>query len=275
MTDWFRSWHGAPTDPKWLAIAKRAQVAPGVVSAIVWALFDHASQQEERGSVETFDIETYSSFSGFEEQQISAVFKALEDKQIIIAGKLAKWERRQPKREGENSTNRVREHRRRAEQEPTLPLDEEKPEPAPTPRPPPEQIVISPEAMALSDEITAVAGHDPKFVPAAWCNTPYVLHEWLARGWQAPLILESVRAQIARKRDGPPNSVAYFHDGVARAHAQLGRTFPTVVSINGVRNGKSGITAAIDQYIADLERGGGEVREGPVGVLPDRRGERP
>ena len=26
--DWFRSWHGAPTDNKWLVIAKRAMEAP-------------------------------------------------------------------------------------------------------------------------------------------------------------------------------------------------------------------------------------------------------
>ena len=40
MTGWFRSWHGAPTDPKWLGIAKRAGVAPGFAVAIAWALMD-------------------------------------------------------------------------------------------------------------------------------------------------------------------------------------------------------------------------------------------
>jgi len=28
--DWFRSWHGAPNDPKWLVIARKAGVAPGM-----------------------------------------------------------------------------------------------------------------------------------------------------------------------------------------------------------------------------------------------------
>ena len=35
MASWFRSWHGAPTDNKWLVIARRANVSAGVVSAVV------------------------------------------------------------------------------------------------------------------------------------------------------------------------------------------------------------------------------------------------
>lgn len=62
--DWFRSWHGAPTDNKWLLIAKRAGVTPMMVSAVFWALLDYASQQEERGSVAGFDAETYAMWAG-------------------------------------------------------------------------------------------------------------------------------------------------------------------------------------------------------------------
>ena len=67
MIDWFRSWHGAPTDNKWLTIGRRAGCAPGIVSAIVWALLDYASQNTPRGAITNFDMETYSAFSGFEE----------------------------------------------------------------------------------------------------------------------------------------------------------------------------------------------------------------
>lgn len=81
--DWFKSWHGAPTDNKWLVIAKRANVSPGIVSAIVWALLDCASQSGNRGSIETFDIETYSIYSGFSEEQIGAVINSLKDKELI------------------------------------------------------------------------------------------------------------------------------------------------------------------------------------------------
>lgn len=57
MTEWFRSWHGAPTDPKWLGIAKRSGVAPGIAVAVAWALMDRASQAADRGSIDGYDAE--------------------------------------------------------------------------------------------------------------------------------------------------------------------------------------------------------------------------
>ena len=59
---WWRSWHGAPTDPKWLVVAEQAHVNPGMVAAVAWALLDHASQQADRGNVSEFDVETISTF---------------------------------------------------------------------------------------------------------------------------------------------------------------------------------------------------------------------
>ena len=50
----WRSWHAAPTDTKCLSIARRAKVTPGMVAAVVWALYDHASQATERGDVSRF-----------------------------------------------------------------------------------------------------------------------------------------------------------------------------------------------------------------------------
>lgn len=109
--EWFRSWHGAPTDPKWILIAKRSETQPGVVSAILWAMFDHASQnREQRGRVADFDIETYAAFSGFDEATIGRVIECLKEKNIIKDGYLSAWEKRQPKRE-DNSTERVQRHR--------------------------------------------------------------------------------------------------------------------------------------------------------------------
>jgi hypothetical protein len=109
--DWFRSWHGAPTDNKWLLIARKAGVVPGIVSAIAWALLDHASQAEDRGSVCDFDIETYSVFSGFSEDDIAKVMTEMVQKGVIVNGRLIAWERRQPKRE--DSTANERQRRRR------------------------------------------------------------------------------------------------------------------------------------------------------------------
>lgn len=98
---WWRSWHGAPMDHKWPVIAARAGVVAGVVSAIAWELLDYASQQPERGSIVGFDVETYAFYSGFSETQINAVIQAMTDKQVIVDGKFANWDKRQPKSEKE------------------------------------------------------------------------------------------------------------------------------------------------------------------------------
>lgn len=122
---WFRSWHGAPTDAKWLLIARKAGVLPGVVSALYWALLDYASQHSERGSVEGFDVETYAAFSGFAEGDIQAAIHAMSEKGVIDKDmRIAAWDVRQPKRE-DDSTPRVRAHRARRSLTDTDPCNEE------------------------------------------------------------------------------------------------------------------------------------------------------
>lgn len=113
MIDWFRSWHGAPTDPKWLMIASRAKCDAGMVSAVVWALFDHASQQERRGDVSSFDPETYAAFSGWEADKIAAILQAMKDKCLIQDNRLSAWDKRQPKRE-DSSAERTKKWRERS-----------------------------------------------------------------------------------------------------------------------------------------------------------------
>lgn len=109
--EWFRSWHGAPTDSKFRVIAKRAGVAPGVVSAVYWALLDYASQNEPRGSVEGFDTETYAEWAGWEESDVLAILDAFTGKQAIIDGRIVAWEKRQPKREDPTGAERQARHR--------------------------------------------------------------------------------------------------------------------------------------------------------------------
>ena len=109
--DWFRSWHGAPTDNKWLLIAKRANVTPMMVSAVFWALLDYASQQDERGSVAGFDAETYAMWAGCDEDDVISILNAMRSKGVISDGEiLTAWDKRQPRRE-DDSSERVRRHR--------------------------------------------------------------------------------------------------------------------------------------------------------------------
>ena len=110
--DWFRSWHGAPTDNKFLAVARRAQVSPGMVSAVFWALLDYASQADERGSIDGFDVESYAIWAGWEETEVAAVIAAMQAKEMVTGSRLTNWEKRQPRRE-ENSTPRVKAFRER------------------------------------------------------------------------------------------------------------------------------------------------------------------
>jgi len=109
--EWFRSWHGAPTDSKFLLIAKRAQVAPGMVSAVYWALLDYASQNEPRGSADGFDTETYAEWAGWEERDVIAIIAALTSKGAIVDGRIVAWEKRQPKKEDPGAAERMRKMR--------------------------------------------------------------------------------------------------------------------------------------------------------------------
>lgn len=106
---WWRSWHGAPMDHKWPVIATKAGVKVGIVSAIAWALMDYASQQANRGDIAGFDRETYAVYSGFSEEEINAVIQAMNDKKVIVDGRWANWDKRQPK--SEESNERVRQWR--------------------------------------------------------------------------------------------------------------------------------------------------------------------
>lgn len=116
MTDWFRSWHGAPTDPKWLGIARKAGIAPGIAVAVAWALMDRASAAEDRGSISGYDADGLAYFFGCEPEQVVAIVEAMTEKGMISNGRFTSWERRQPKRE-DDSSERVRQHRERTKQQ--------------------------------------------------------------------------------------------------------------------------------------------------------------
>ena len=99
MTDWFRSWHGAPTDPKWRTIAKRAGVAPSLVVSLAWVLLDRASQADARGSIDGIDIESIADFLGCETDDVERVIAAMHDKAVLTSDRFTAWDRRQAKRE--------------------------------------------------------------------------------------------------------------------------------------------------------------------------------
>ncbi len=104
MNEWFRSWHGAPTDPKWRTIAKRAGVPPERVIAFAWAMLDRASQADHRGSIDGVDLETIADFMGCEVEDLERIVAAMHDKAVLVNDKFVAWEKRQPKRERDDDT---------------------------------------------------------------------------------------------------------------------------------------------------------------------------
>jgi hypothetical protein len=277
--DWFRSWHGAPTDPKWLLIAKRSETQAGVVSAIVWALFDYASQNsDDRGCVDRFDAETYAAFSGFEEPTIKRVIECLKEKKLIIDGHLAAWEKRQTKRE-DNSTPRVQKHRNAKKRNETLGNDrEEKSRPeekkkdeggegsarAPVAAPTRGKSLISEEAFAVSTEVLAAMGLDPHHPLSV--GSPLTVQGWFNIGLHRDCILSGVRTCMEARGRDPPGTLKYFEKAILRAQAELTRPPPIVVTreaetitvtnhaaTKSPRNGSS-ILASIDRELAIIER---------------------
>lgn len=113
MAEWWRSWHGAPTDPKWRVVAKRAKVPTSTVVAVAWAIFDRASQATDRGSIEGLDAEVLSDFLDLEIEEVERVVGAMTLKGILADGRILSWEKRQPKRErdDDNSAERTRKYR--------------------------------------------------------------------------------------------------------------------------------------------------------------------
>lgn len=109
---WFRSWHGAPTDPKWLGIARKAGVAPGIVAAVVWALLDRASQAKERGTIDGYDADGIACFMGCEPEQVETIIGLMHEKCILIDNAFSGWDKHQPKRE-DGAAERAKEWRER------------------------------------------------------------------------------------------------------------------------------------------------------------------
>ena len=87
-------------------------------------------------------------------------------------------------------------------------------------------------ACDLADEVAVACGHDLAFVPPAWCGAANRVEMWLANGWPRDVIMDTVRGVMARKRDGPPDSIAYFEKPIAKAVAMAFKPLPKVVIDN-------------------------------------------
>lgn len=107
MIEWWRSWHGAPIDPKWGVIARIANAPRAVVVALAWAMLDAASKAPVRGNVSGADPEELAVALDVPPEQIIAIMAAMraanpttgKPRFIGADGHIAEWARYQPKRE--------------------------------------------------------------------------------------------------------------------------------------------------------------------------------
>ena len=111
--EWFRWYHGAISDPKWPLIAKKSGQNIGTVVSIWAAILEHASQNSERGSVVGFDPDTIDALYGYEDGTTVTVCNAMKRHGVLHETEhVISWEKRQPKREREDSSgDRVRRFR--------------------------------------------------------------------------------------------------------------------------------------------------------------------
>jgi hypothetical protein len=73
---------------------------------------DRASQAEERGCVHGFDNEVIADALGYEVEEVERIISVLADKGVIASGRLAAWDKYQPKRE-DGSAERAKAYRER------------------------------------------------------------------------------------------------------------------------------------------------------------------
>lgn len=120
--DWLRWWHGTVTDPKFQRVARMSGASVGEVLAVWACLLECASEVPEcdasvtvrdasrddcdasvtdvtqlsRGDVTNFDCADHDVLLGFSDGKSAAVVAALTDRGLIVGGRLASWNERQP-----------------------------------------------------------------------------------------------------------------------------------------------------------------------------------
>lgn len=120
--EWFRSWHGAPLDPKWRVVARISGRPVCEVVAVVWYLLDRASQGTPRGTIGGLDPEVVEAALDVAAADVEKITAALAAKNFMDDSRVVGWEKHQPKRE-DNSAGRTREYRERQRDAPVTQRD--------------------------------------------------------------------------------------------------------------------------------------------------------
>lgn len=119
MYDWLRLYHSTVTDPKWRVVAARAShamsrhVTVADVLAVWMAMLVCASQASPRGTLAGWSDEDVAVALMLDEALVTAIYAAMQGK-VVDGNHLIAWEKRQPKREREDTTATDRKRAQRA-----------------------------------------------------------------------------------------------------------------------------------------------------------------
>lgn len=115
--DWLRWYHGTVNDPKWRVISRRAKSSIPVVLAVWSAMLENASQASPRGTLQGWSHEDVGAALDLDASEVEAVYSAMQGK-TLEGDVLTGWDKRQPKREREESSaERVRAFRERQKEQ--------------------------------------------------------------------------------------------------------------------------------------------------------------
>jgi hypothetical protein len=127
---WFKHYHGAATDPKFLAAADIACSDPALAFAAFGCALEYASKNPDRGSLAGFNPQIVASFYRRSLDEVRRLLAAFAELGMIVGERVAKWAKRQGAAavklatavsSGATRQRRYRARRAAAEREPELP----------------------------------------------------------------------------------------------------------------------------------------------------------
>lgn len=140
--------------------------------------------------------------------------------------------------------------------------------------------LLSDDALSIASELGTICGfRDAIDWPLGWSGAHLRIQTWLNAGWPRESILAAARDAMARKRDGPPNSINYFEKPIVAFMAKQSAPLPeakiieretvNVIRPSGKDSRKNDFAAALDQMRTfgqsrNSEAGGGDVRMLPA-----------
>lgn len=111
---YFRSHHGTPSSTRLRMITKISGEHRAFVTAVYWEIYDYASRNSPRGSLNGIDYEEIAFSQEVECHTVSRIVTAMCDKGFITEDNtLDVWDKEQPLREDDGAADRKRQQRQR------------------------------------------------------------------------------------------------------------------------------------------------------------------